>query len=134
MSDTATIQLRKFIRNPLLKRKQCIVDVLHPNKANLSKKDIATEVGKYLRAKEENVVVFGMRTAFGGGKSSGFALIYDNQEVLKQFEPKHRLVRAGILAAPEGSKKNRSETKQRGKKVRGTGVRLAKKKARRSQD
>lgn len=134
MSDTATIQLRKFIRNPLLKRKQCIVDVLHPNKANLSKKDIATEVGKYLGSKEENVVVFGMRTAFGGGKSSGFALIYDSQESLKQFEPKYRLVRAGLLEAPEGSKKNRAETKQRAKKVRGTGRRLAKKKARRSQD
>lgn len=39
------------------------------------------------------VFVFGMRTQFGGGKSSGFGLIYDNVEVAKKFEPKYRLVR-----------------------------------------
>lgn len=35
----------------------------------------------------------GFRTAFGGGKSTGFALIYDNMDAAKKFEPKYRLVR-----------------------------------------
>lgn len=30
---------------------------------------------------------------FGGGKSTGFGLIYDNAKAAKQFEPKHRLIR-----------------------------------------
>ena len=132
MPETATIQLRKFIRNPLLSRKQCIVDVIHPNKANLSKNDIRSEVAKYLHSKTEHVVVFGMRTAFGGGKSSGFALIYDSEDDLIKFEPKYRLIRLGHLEAVEGSKKQRAENKRKGKKVRGTGRRLAKKKARRA--
>ena len=34
-----------------------------------------------------------VRVQFGGGKSSGFGLIYDNVEVAKKFEPKYRLVR-----------------------------------------
>lgn len=30
---------------------------------------------------------------FGGGKSTGFGLIYDSIENAKKFEPKYRLVR-----------------------------------------
>lgn len=39
------------------------------------------------------VSCFGFRTNFGGGKTTGFALIYDNMDLLKKFEPKHRLAR-----------------------------------------
>lgn len=42
-------------------------------------------------AKPETVFLFGFRTAFGGGKSTGFGLIYDSVEDAKKFEPKHRL-------------------------------------------
>ena len=37
------------------------------------------------------VSCFGFRTHFGGGKTTGFALVYDNMDLLKKFEPKHRL-------------------------------------------
>jgi small subunit ribosomal protein S24e len=37
------------------------------------------------------VSCFGFRTNFGGGKSTGFALVYDSMDFLKKFEPKHRL-------------------------------------------
>jgi len=46
---------------------------------------------------KEVVFCFGFRTAFGGGKSTGFALIYDNLESAKKFEPKYRLVRVCIF-------------------------------------
>lgn len=39
------------------------------------------------------VFSFGFRTAFGGGKSTGFALIYDTLDYAKKIEPKYRLVR-----------------------------------------
>ena len=39
---------------------------------------------------------FGFRTAFGGGKSTGFGLIYDNVDAMKKFEPKHRLIRVSV--------------------------------------
>merc|ERR1711924_173349 len=42
------------------------------------------------------VHVFGMKTAFGGGRSTGFALMYDNLAAAKKFEPKHRLKRVGL--------------------------------------
>lgn len=39
------------------------------------------------------VFCFGFHTNFGGGKSSGFALIYETLDFAKKFEPKHRLAR-----------------------------------------
>lgn len=46
-------------------------------------------------------MVFGFRTQYGGGKSTGFALIYDSHEALKKFEPHYRLVRIGAATKIE---------------------------------
>ena len=134
-------------------------------------------------AKAETTFLFGFRTAFGGGKTTGFALIYDSVEDAKKFEPKHRLVsplsvrrrvggwvvcclslfpfvsylflsmrlpplflpilthpptfpiqqvRAGLKEKKETSRKQIKEAKNRGKKIRGTGRRLAKHKAKKA--
>jgi hypothetical protein len=53
------------------------------------------------KANKEQVNVFGLRTKFGGGKTTGFALIYDSPEALKKFEPHYRLVRVGVAAKVE---------------------------------
>lgn len=45
------------------------------------------------------VVIFGLRTHYGGGKSTGFCLIYDSLEDMKKFEPKYRLARAGLVVS-----------------------------------
>jgi len=42
------------------------------------------------------VVCFGFRTQYGGGKSTGFALIYDSMDYLKKNEPKYRLARVSV--------------------------------------
>ena len=42
-------------------------------------------------------MLFGFRTDFGGGKSTGFALIYDSLEDAKKYEPKYRLARVSSL-------------------------------------
>lgn len=68
---------------------------------------------------EKCVFVFGLRTQFGGGKSTGFGLIYDNLEAAKKFEPKYRLIRNGLAEAVEKSRKQRKERKNRTKKLRG---------------
>lgn len=47
------------------------------------------------------VTLFGFRTHFGGGKSTGFCLIYDSVEDMKKFEPKFRLARAGLQVGKE---------------------------------
>lgn len=40
--------------------------------------------------------VFSFKTCFGGGKSTGFGLIYDSLDQAKKFEPKYRLARVSI--------------------------------------
>jgi hypothetical protein len=42
------------------------------------------------------IFLFGFRTVFGGGRSTGFALIYDDLEAAKKFEPKYRLARVSF--------------------------------------
>lgn len=109
------------MKNPLLCRRQAIVDVIHPGLANVSKKDVEEKIAKMYKADKDAVFSFGFRTAFGGGKSTGFVLIYDSVDHAKKFEPKHRLVRKGTMAAvSKSNRKNRKEKKTREKKLRGT--------------
>ncbi|EEQ98945.1 40S ribosomal protein S24, putative [Perkinsus marinus ATCC 50983] len=116
-----TVRTRKFITNPLLGRKQFVVDVLHPGVGSVSKKDLADSLAKMYKVKDARVIsLFGFKTQFGGGRSTGFGLIYDTVEKAQAFEPKHRLRRHGL--APEFQAKRRSykELKNKCKKVRGT--------------
>jgi len=69
---------------------------------------------------ELSVVLFGFRTKFGGGRSTGFCLIYDNATAAKKNEPKYRLVRAGEGSHGQTSRKQRKERKNRMKKAVGT--------------
>ena len=86
----------------------------------MSKADLRDKLAAAYKTESSLVVCFGFRTAFGGGKSTGFALIYDSQDAMKMFEPKHRLVSAGLAVAKTGSRKQKKERKNRDKKFRGT--------------
>ena len=45
----------------------------------MSKKDLREKLATAYKISDVNCVhVFGMKTAFGGGRSTGFALMYDN--------------------------------------------------------
>lgn len=68
-------------------------DVLHQNRANVSKDELRQKLAELYKANKDQVSCFGFRTQYGGGKSTGFALIYDSHEVMKKFEPHYRLVR-----------------------------------------
>ncbi|KAG0124801.1 ribosomal protein L23/L15e core domain-containing protein [Tuber indicum] len=122
MSDSqVTLRTRKFIRNALLGRKQMVVDVLHPNRPNVSKDDLRTKLAELYKADKNQISVFGFRTQYGGGKSTGFALIYDTYEALKKFEPHYRLVRFGEATKIEkASRQQRKQRKNRAKESRGT--------------
>lgn len=67
--------------------------MIHPNQATVSKTEIREQLRKLYKAELDNVFVFGIRTAFGGGKSTGFALVYDSMAAAKKFEPRYRLAR-----------------------------------------
>ncbi|OBZ79311.1 40S ribosomal protein S24-B [Grifola frondosa] len=104
---------------PLLARRQFIVDVLHPSRANVSKAELSEKLAAIYKADKARVITFGFKTHFGGGRSTGFALIYDDEASQRKFEPKYRLIRAGMMTAPpKTNRKLRKERKNRAKKVR----------------
>lgn len=95
--------------------------MLHPGRANVSKDELKEKLSKMYDVKDPNCTfVFGLKTQFGGGKSTGFGLVYDNVDVAKKFEPKYRLIRQGLEEKKPSSLKQKKERKNRMKKVRGT--------------
>ena len=117
------VRLRKVMKNPLLKRRQFVVEVLHPGKANVSKAALCENLAKSMKVSNAKTIqLFGFRTAFGGGKSTGFGLIYDDVAALMKFEPKYRKIRGGFQEAKTfGGMKIKKENKNKAKKSRGTG-------------
>ena len=70
-----------------------VVDILHPGRPNVSKAEIREKLAKVYKTTPDVIFCFGFKTAYGGGRSTGFALIYDSLDFAKKFEPKYRLAR-----------------------------------------
>ena len=86
-------------------------DVLHPNRPNVSKDELRAKLSELYKSDKDQVSVFGFRTQYGGGKSTGFALVYDSAEAMKKFEPHYRLVRYGMASKIEkASRQQRTST------------------------
>jgi len=96
-----------------------VVDVIHPGRANVSKDEVREILGKLYKSDKANVFVHGFKTAFGGGRSTGFGLIYDSLDSAKKFEAKYSLARHGLYTKEVSTRKQRKERKNRTKKVRG---------------
>uniref|UniRef100_A0A2K6SWN5 40S ribosomal protein S24 n=1 Tax=Saimiri boliviensis boliviensis TaxID=39432 RepID=A0A2K6SWN5_SAIBB len=103
MNDTVTIRTRK---------KQMVIDVLHPGNATVPKTEIREKLAKMYKTTPDVIFVFGFRTHFGGGKTTGFGMIYDSLDYAKKNEPKRRLARHGLY--------EKKKTSRKMKKVRGT--------------
>eukprot|EP00922_Rhytidocystis_sp_ex-Travisia-forbesii_P050069 GHVS01074498.1.p1 GENE.GHVS01074498.1~~GHVS01074498.1.p1 ORF type:complete len:161 (+),score=31.15 GHVS01074498.1:73-483(+) len=122
MGDVSfSVRIKKFLTNPLLQRKQFCIDVIHPNRGSVPKADLTEKIAKLYKVQDPStIILFGFQTAFGGGRSKGFGLIYENVAVVKKFERKFRLVRAGLKeAAAKTGRRASKELKNRKKKVRG---------------
>ena len=75
-----------------------MVDVIHPSRATPSKTEIREKLAKMYKTTPDVIFAFGFRTNFGGGKSTGFALVYDSLDYAKKFEPKYRLARVSTAS------------------------------------
>ena len=58
---------------------------------------VREKLAKIYSCTADRCFTFGFKTQFGGGKSTGFALIYDTMDFAKKFEPKYRQVSNTIL-------------------------------------
>lgn len=94
--------------------------MLHVGKPPVPRKEVEDRVAKMYNVNDPRCVVcFGFKTAFGGDRSTGFCLVYDNLDALVKFEPFYRLVRKQLRKKEESSRKQRRERKNRSKKFRG---------------
>ena len=128
-----SLRIRKYIRNQLLDRKQFVVDLTHPGDKAPTRDEIKEQVSKTLHSNKDLIVIFGLHTVFGGGRTTGFGFVYDSKDALTKYEPKHRLIKAGL--ATKGTKTRRMRKNDRKQKVKvwGSGVRAAAHKTRRQQ-
>jgi small subunit ribosomal protein S24e len=92
-----TIKTRTLRVNKVLARKELLLDVYHEGKPNVSQKELRELISSKYGWEGKNIVLFGFRTAFGGNRSTGFCLAYDNQQVLVKYEPNYRLRRLTVL-------------------------------------
>jgi small subunit ribosomal protein S24e len=74
-----------------------VVDILHPGRATVPKTEVREKLARMYKTTSDVVFCFGFRTNFGGGRTTGFALIYDSLDFAKKIEPKYRLARVSSL-------------------------------------
>ena len=116
-----TVRTQQFKTNQLLNRKQFMVVVDHPNwNGTVPNAKVAEQLAKlYKVADQKQVVVFEMKTQFGGGQTRGFGLVYDDVASMKRYEPNYRLNRIGMGLKRKVARKSQKERKNRCKKDRG---------------
>jgi len=121
MSDSSvTVRTKKFITNRLLSRRQFVVEVIHPGLAGVSKKDLKEKLATMYKVADPScILLYGFKVAFGGGRSTGFGMIYDSLVAAKKYEPKYRLTRFDMAKGKASGRKGRKEKKNRQKKIRG---------------
>ena len=113
-----TVRTRKVMTNKLLHRKQMVVEVIHPGLPNASRESLREKLAKLYKTRAENIMVYGLRTAFGGGRTTGFALVYDSKDHLAKIEPRYRLKRDKLIDYKRVGRKLKKERKNKQKKVR----------------
>lgn len=67
-----------------------VIYVLNPGKATVSKQKFGNKKKKFTRRYKTTpdvIFVFGLTTLFGGGKTTGFGMIYDSLDYAKKSEP-----------------------------------------------
>ena len=99
-----------------------VVDVTHPGKAAVSKKDLTAMIAKLHKVDDlKTIVLYGFDSSFGGGLSTGFGLIYDSVEALMKFEPNYRKTRLGVGTKKVRTRKAWKDLKRKVKRTWGTG-------------
>ncbi|XP_026355415.1 40S ribosomal protein S24-like [Ursus americanus] len=68
-------------------------------------RQIWEKLAKMGKTTPDVIFVFGFRTHFGGGKTTGFGTIHDSLDNVKENEPKHRLAKHSLYKKKKTSRK-----------------------------
>ena len=108
-----TIRVSKVKNNRVLERIQMAVDAYYEPNVKVTKEMIKKKIAS--KFKKSNVVIFGARKAFGGGRTKCFAMVYDTEDSMKKYEPKKRMIR--IEREKLAPKDRKADKKKEGRKV-----------------
>ncbi|EHB09805.1 40S ribosomal protein S24 [Heterocephalus glaber] len=97
-----------------------VIDVLYPGNTTVPKAEIWGKLRRTFKTTPEVIFVFGFRTHFDGGKTSGFSMVYDSLDYTKKNEHKPRLARHGLTEKTKTTEKLVRGAQEQKKKVRGT--------------
>ena len=84
--DFVNIFSSKMMRNCLLNRKQMVIEVIHPQRANVPKEELAERLAMSLNVDKNCCSIYGRKTKFGGKKSIGVALVYDTENDRNKYD------------------------------------------------
>merc|ERR1712071_149894 len=116
MEGRVIYKFSKVRQNRLLNRVQMCVDVFHGSVAKIPNESIR----EYMRShfKKPHVSVFGVKKYYGGGRTRGYCVIYDNEESMKKYEPQYRAKRVALEKLSPAERKKSSKGKKEGRKIR----------------
>ncbi len=83
--------------NPLLKREEIKFKIDHTDSQTPSREVVASKLAAMLNADKNCTVLREIRSQFGIQEALGFANLYSSEDDAKQLEPKHILIRNGII-------------------------------------
>ena len=116
-----TVRTKCFKANPLMKRRQFVVEVAHANwNGTVPAKQLRKKLAHMYKVVDENCVfVQGLKTKFGGGTTTGFGTIYEDVAAAKRSEPTFKLRRIGLGKKRGPARKSCKERRNRAKSCRG---------------
>jgi len=115
MEKNLLCKFTKVKNNRLLNRVQMVVDVHHPRSQNVTKESIREIIKN--KFKKPHVVLTHVVKPFGGGRTRGIALVYDNEESMKRIETERRMNREAREKLPPKDRKKGGKKKD-GRKVK----------------
>ena len=87
--------------NPLLYRKELIVEIDHVGEPTPSREEVRKRIAALKGVSENLVIVHTIKPMFGIGKSKAFIKIYQSEEKLKEIEPEYMLKKHGLIQAQQ---------------------------------
>ena len=96
VGDMSVEVISKF-ENKYLFRTEYIFKMNHEAKGTPSRKEVRALIAKALNVPEDRIVIRKIKTPFGVNEAYIEAFVYESKDKMFEIEPRHILIRNGIL-------------------------------------
>jgi small subunit ribosomal protein S24e len=90
------VEIENKKENPIQQRVEIQFTVDHAGEATPARDAVRTKIAEEMGAQKDKVIVDGMQTEYGKGRSRGYAKIYETADAAKKHENYHLLVRNNL--------------------------------------